>query len=429
MAQNLEQPHTAAAVPARPLRLILAGAGLRGRAYADHAADTGRAEIVAFAEPDPDRAASAQARHPRAERYGDWRELAERRPEADGVVIATQDADHVEPAVRFAELGYHVLLEKPMATSEDDVRRIVAAVDDAGVLLAVCHVLRYTPYTQGVKAIVDSGRLGDIVSVEHLEPVGWWHQAHSYVRGNWRREDLATPMLLAKSSHDLDWLSYIVGSPVTKVSSFGSLSHFRPENRPAGAADNCLDCSVESTCPYSAPRLYLGCLGDPDRERWPLDAVTSARTPEGVTQALREGPYGRCVYACDNDVVDHQVVNLEYAGGATASFTMTAFTPFTHRRTRIFGTRGSLDGDGVTVTVTDFVTGQEECFEPGLGGPDAGSGHGGGDERLVDAFLDALATGEAARILSDPATSLESHQVAWAAERSRHRGTVEHLSV
>ncbi|MFB7358936.1 Gfo/Idh/MocA family protein [Streptomyces gardneri] len=417
----------APAPPGRPLRLILAGAGLRGRTYADHAADTGRAEIVAIAEPDPERATAAGIRHPNAERYGDWRELADRPLEADGVIIATQDADHVEPAIRFAELGYHVLLEKPMATSEDDVRRIVAAVAGAGVLLAVCHVLRYTPYTQGVKGIVDSGRLGDIVSVEHLEPVGWWHQAHSFVRGNWRREDLASPMILAKSSHDLDWLSYIVGSRVTKVSSFGSLSHFRPENRPAGAADNCLDCSVESTCPYSAPRLYLGCLGDPARERWPLDAVTPARTPEGVVQALREGPYGRCVYACDNDVVDHQVVNLEYAGGATASFTMTAFTPFAHRKTRIFGTRGSLDGDGERVTVTDFVTGEEETFEPGLAGPDAGRGHGGGDQRLVDAFLAALATGDAAHIFSDPATSLESHLVAWAAERSRHRGTVEHL--
>ncbi|MFE2729312.1 Gfo/Idh/MocA family protein [Kitasatospora sp. NPDC059327] len=422
------QPSTATPAPDRLLRLILVGAGGRGTTYAGYATDTGRAEIIAVAEPDPERAAATLARHPGATHHPTWQALAEHPPEADAVLITTQDADHVEPTLRFAELGYHILLEKPMATSEDDVRRIVDAVQKAGVMLAVCHVLRYTPYTQGVKEIVDSGRLGDIVSVEHLEPVGWWHQAHSYVRGNWRREDQATPMLLAKSSHDLDWLSYIVGSPVTKVSSFGALTHFRPENRPAAAADNCLDCPVEPTCPYSAPRLYLGCLGHPDRERWPLGAVTDSRTPEGITQALREGPYGRCVYACDNDVVDHQVVNLEYATGATASFTMTAFTPFTHRKTRIFGTRGSLDGDGVNATVTDFVTGHEETLVLGVDGPDAGSGHGGGDERLVDAFLDALTTGDETLILSAPATSLESHLVAWAAERARHQGSVEALT-
>ncbi|MEU1425309.1 Gfo/Idh/MocA family oxidoreductase [Kitasatospora sp. NPDC005751] len=428
MSHALVAQHPPADTQVKQLRLLLVGAGSRGTTYAGHAAADGRASITAVAEPDPKRAAAAKELHPDAVIFTDWRALAEAAPEADAVIITTQDADHVEPAVRFAGLGYHILLEKPMATSETDVRRIVDAVDRSGVILAVCHVLRYTPYTTAVKEIVASGRLGDIVSVEHLEPVGWWHQAHSYVRGNWRREDQASPMLLAKSSHDLDWISYIVGTPVRKVSSFGSLMHFRPENRPAAAADNCLECPVEPSCPYSAKRLYLGCLGDPDRERWPLSAVTDARTPEGVEQALRESPYGRCVYACDNDVVDHQVVNLEYGSGATASFTMTAFTPFTHRKTRIFGTRGSLDGDGVNATVTDFLTGQEETLVLGVDGPDAGSGHGGGDSRLVDAFLDALASGDRSHILSDPATSLESHLVAWAAERARHTGTVQTLT-
>ncbi|WP_086823151.1 Gfo/Idh/MocA family protein [Streptomyces sp. NRRL B-24572] len=430
MSHALVRPRTDASKPVsgRPLRLVVVGAGGRGATYAAYAARTGRAVIVAIAEPDPRRAAEARARHPEAELHEDWRELVENPPQADAVIIATQDSDHVQPAVHFADLGYHILLEKPMATSEKDTRRIAAAVRRSGVMLAVCHVLRYTPYTNGVKEIVDSGRLGDIVSVEHLEPVGWWHQAHSYVRGNWRREDQASPMLLAKSSHDLDWISYIVGKRVTKVSSFGGLMHFRAENRPATATDNCLDCPVERSCPYSAKRLYLGCLGDADRERWPLGAVTDARTPEGIEEALRDGPYGRCVYACDNDVVDHQVVVLEYEDGVTASFTMTGFTPFTHRKTRIFGTRGSLEGDGVRATVTDFVTGEAQTHVLGLDGPDAGSGHGGGDERLVDAFLDALATGDPTHILSDPATSLESHLVAWAAERSRRSGTVETLT-
>ncbi|GGV38202.1 Gfo/Idh/MocA family protein [Kitasatospora indigofera] len=414
--------------PTRLLRLMLIGAGARGSAYARYAASTGRAEVVAVAEPDPRRAAEARKAHPNAEFVSEWQHLAARPPRADAVIIATPDRDHAEPAIRFAELGYHLLLEKPMATTERDARAVIDAVRRAGVMLSVCHVLRYTPFTIGVKEIIDAGRLGDIVSVEHLEPVGWWHQAHSYVRGDWRREDLSSPMLLAKSCHDLDWIGYIIGKPARRVSSFGGLMHFRPENRPASATENCLTCPVEPTCPYSAKRLYLGCLGDPEREIWPLDVVTGARTVEGVEEALRDGPYGRCVYACDNDVVDHQVVSLQYEGGATASFTMTAFTPFTHRRTRIFGTHGCLEGDGVKAVLTDFVTGSEQTLVLGTPGSDAGSGgHDGGDEGLMDAFLDAIATGDPSPILSDLVTSLESHRIAWAAERSRHTGAVQPL--
>lgn len=408
-----------------PIRLILAGAGNRGRTYADYAASTGLADVVAIAEPDPERAAAAIARHPGAELVDDWRGLVTRPRFADAVIVATQDAHHLEPALAFTELGYHLLLEKPIATREEDVHAIIEAAERADIMLAVCHVLRYTPYTRALREMLDEGVIGDVISVEHLEPVGWWHHAHSYVRGNWRREADATPMILAKSSHDLDWLGYIVGRPVRKVQSFGGLKHFRHDQRPAAAADRCVDCPLSQRCPYSATRLYLGCLGDPVRERWPLGVVTSARTPEGVLAALREGPYGRCVYDSDNDVVDHQVVNLEYEGGATVSFTMTAFTEYAQRKTRIFGSHGQLDGDGVTITLTDFRTGDRSERQVGLEGPDAGTGHGGGDERLVDAFLDALVTGDRTRILSDPRSSLESHVVAWAAERSRRGDTVE----
>ncbi|MGW0667236.1 Gfo/Idh/MocA family protein [Streptomyces sp. NPDC002746] len=411
-----------------PVRLLLIGAGSRGSKYADRAVATGRAVVIAVAEREPERAERARHAYPGAEIFDDWPGLAARERFADAVIVATQDAEHVEPAIAFARRGYHILLEKPIATSEADVIRIIGAVERSDVMLAVCHVLRYTQYTAGVKRILDSGVLGRIVSVEHLEPVGWWHHAHSYVRGNWRREADSTPMLLAKSCHDLDWLSYLVGRPVNKVSSFGNLMHFRPENKPAEATDTCMTCPVEPTCPYSAKRLYAGCLGDQERELWPLSVVTPARTENGVLEALRTSQYGRCVYNCDNDQVDHQVVNLEYEGGATASFTMTAFTEFAHRKTRIFGTHGQLDGDGVDVTVTDFRTGESETLTLGVGGPDAGSGHGGGDEAIVDAFLDAVSTQDPGRILSDPQTSLESHLVAWAAERARHNGTVETLT-
>ncbi|MEU7862615.1 Gfo/Idh/MocA family oxidoreductase [Nonomuraea sp. NPDC049141] len=400
------------------ITLAVVGAGSRGTSYARHAVESGGARVVAVADP----VESRRARHPGAAQYADWRELAALPRQADAVIIATQDADHVEPAVRFAELGYDILLEKPMAVSEDDCRTIVAAAERSDAIFAVCHVLRYTPYTRTLKALLDSGRIGEIVSIQHLEPVGWWHQAHSYVRGNWRRSDESTFMLLAKSCHDLDWLVHLTGRQVAKVSSFGGLKHFRPEHRPEGAADRCLDCAVEDTCPYSAQRVYLPLAG---RDVWPLNVVTDDLSEHGILEALRTGPYGRCVYACDNDVVDHQVVNLEFEGGVTVSFTMTAFTPSLRRQTRIFGTHGSIEGDGERLDVTDFRTGGQESVDTRpTGDGTAGGGHGGGDEALVDAFLTAVRTRDRAPILSSPSESLHSHLIAWAAERSRLEGVV-----
>ncbi|MBY8883024.1 Gfo/Idh/MocA family protein [Actinacidiphila acidipaludis] len=407
--------------------LVLAGAGIRGRSYARHAVAAGSGRVVALAEPDPARRAAAAEEFavPPDRAYADWSELVAAGRLADAAIVATQDRQHRDPAVALAGLGYHVLLEKPMAPTEAESAEIAEAAERNGVMLAVCHVLRYTPYTRTLKRLLDDGAIGRLVSVQHLEPVGWWHQAHSFVRGNWRRSDTSAPMLLTKSCHDIDWLMYLFGRSPRRVSSFGGLSHFRPESAPPGAGDRCTDCAVESTCPYSAKRLYLDCLADPDRHFWPLSVVTGDLTEEGVMTALRTGPYGRCVYACDNDVVDHQVVAMEFDDGATCSFTMSAFTPMGHRRTRLLGTHGYLDGDGTTLTHVDFRTGEDTVV--GIreaGGPSADDGHGGGDEGLVDAFLSAVATGDAGLLASDAATSLASHRVVWAAEEARTTGTV-----
>jgi predicted dehydrogenase len=410
--------------------LALVGAGLRGQTYARHAVAGGRGRVVAVAEPDPRRraAAAAEFQIPPRQVYADWADLAAAGKLADAAVIATQDRMHRDPAVRLAGLGYHILLEKPMAPTEPEAAEIAAAAARAGVIFAVCHVLRYTPYTRMVKRLVAEGRIGQLVSVQHLEPVGWWHHAHSFVRGSWRREDVSGPMLLTKSCHDIDWLVHVVGAVPTRVSSFGSLTHFRAAERPPGAADRCLDCPLETTCPYSAKRLYLDCLADPDRHFWPLGAVTSEFTEAAVLAALRTGPYGRCVYAGDNDVVDHQVVNLEFPDGATGTFTMSAFTPMEHRQTRLMGTHGYLEGNGRTVRYVDFRTGREETFDSAAeGGPSAADGHGGGDEGLTAAFLAAVAAGDPSLLSSDAAESLATHRVVWAAERSRHSGETVRL--
>jgi predicted dehydrogenase len=341
----------------------------------------------------------------------------------DAVIIATQDADHAEPAVAFAARKYNILLEKPMAPNEADCRRIVDAAVRNRIIFAVCHVLRYTQYTKKLKAIVDSGVIGEVVSIQHLEPVGFWHQAHSYVRGSWRNEKESSSMLLAKSCHDLDWLRHIMGTRCTAVSSFGSLKHFRTEERPEGAADRCLDCSVETRCPYSAKRIYLDKY-DTGFRSWPLDVVAPDMTRNGMLEALRRGPYGRCVYACDNDVVDNQVVAMQFAGAKTAGFTMTAFTDFTGRKTRIFGTRGQLTGDDSTIVRYDFLSDKYETANVGDLDSSILGGHGGGDYGLMQHFVKAVATNDPSHILSGPEETLETHLMVFAAEKARRENRV-----
>jgi predicted dehydrogenase len=410
-----------------PVSLLVVGAGSRGATFADYALrHPEEARVVAVAEPRAAYRERLAALHgiPRERCFADWREALGGPALADAAVVATPDREHTGPAVAAAERGYALLLEKPLATSEADCRRIIAAVDRAGVVAAVAHVLRYRPYTRLLKALVDDGAIGDIVSIEHLEPVGHWHFAHSYVRGNWRREADAAPLLLAKSCHDLDWLSFLVGRPCEAVSSFGELTHFRPERRPPGAADRCLECAVEAGCAFSARRVYLDAL-ERGVSGWPVDVVACPPTRDNVARALRDGPYGRCVWACDNDVVDHQVVSLRYAGGVTASLTIAALTRMRDRETRIFGTRGELAGDGSAIEVYDFLSGTTTRHDVDV--PSDGeipTGHGGGDDGVMADFVAAAAAGDPAMISTTPAETLESHRIAFAAEAARRERRV-----
>ena len=412
-----------------PTFLVL-GAGSRGTTYAAHLAEQPeQGEIVAIAEPDPYRRADFAAKHRvAADRvFSSWQEALAQPRLADAVMVTTQDADHVGPALKAASLGYHILLEKPIAPSEAEVRQVVEAARTAGVLLAVCHVLRYTPHTVALQRLIADGAIGEILSIEHLEPVGWWHAAHSFVRGNWRNEGLSSSMLLAKSCHDLDWLLGIAGRPCERISSFGSLSYFNRAHQPPGAADRCLECpgQIEQSCPYSAKRIYFGAveLGITD---WPLSVITNDPSMDGVMAALSDGPYGRCVYACDNDVVDHQVVSMEFEGGLTASFTMTAFSTMRGRNTRIFGSHGEITTDSQVITIDDFRTGERRIVDTAVGADDgAAGGHGGGDGALVTAFTAALRAGDPSLVPTTAEESLRSHLMVFAAERARRQGTVE----
>jgi predicted dehydrogenase len=405
----------------KPVTLLIVGAGGRGTGYATFAkAHPDQAQIVGVAEPRDFYRTNLVRDYaiPEGNIYTDWRQAASRPRFADAVLICTQDAMHVEPAVAFARLGYHILLEKPMAPDAAGCRAIVEAVRKAGVLFAVCHVMRYTAYTRKLRELLDQKIIGDLVSLQLLEPVGYWHQAHSFVRGPWRNTAQSSPMLLAKSCHDLDWISHIMGLPCEEVSSFGSLHHFRASQKPAGAADRCLDCPVEPGCPYSARRIYMSRFAKGNLN-WPVNVVDPVPTEAGILAALRTGPYGRCVYACDNDVVDHQVVNFKFQGGRSGVFTMTAFTEMRHRQVRLFGTRGEITGDGEKIRIYDFLTETDSVVDTVAGDASILGGHGGGDFGLMDCFVGAVAKKDPSLILSGPEKSLESHLMVFASEKAR----------
>lgn len=413
---------------ASPVELVIVGAGARGMAYG-RLALAARARIVGIAEPDPERRriAAQEFGLPEQGCFPSWEELAAQPRLADAAIIATLDDMHHDPAITLAGQGYHLLLEKPIAPGPAEARRIVDAAESAGVLLMVCHVLRYSDYTRALKQTISDGAIGEIASVEHLEPIGWWHFAHSYVRGNWAKEETSSSMLLAKSCHDIDWLSFIIDRPALRVSSFGSLMEFTPARRPPEATERCMDCPLMDECAYSAPKMYFPMLDDPTYLRWPLGVLDTHPTRESIAKALEVGPYGRCVYGGYNDVVDHQVVNIEYEGGATASFTVTAFTDHGFRKTRIFGTRGCIEGDGERFVVHDFRTGLKQAHDFSTGvGASAADGHGGADQRLLEAFLEELGRVELGGGSGIGRESLTTHEVVWAAERARAaRGVIE----
>ena len=408
------------------LTVAIIGAGSRGRCcFANYIKNSfgNLAKVIAVAEPNKIRRDRIVEEHniPIENVFHNWQDLLAKPRLADAVIIATQDKLHTAPAIAACEKGYNILLEKPMATTAQECIDIVKAVEKNGVILAVCHVLRYAPYYMKIKDIITSGLIGDVCTIEHLEGVGWWHQAHSYVRGNWRNIKLASPMLMAKSCHDIDLINWWVDRKCLKVSSFGGLKHFRRENAPDKATERCLDCPLaDNKCPYSAKKFYFGLL-ERKISHWPLEVVIDEFSEKALEEALRIGPYGRCVYNCDNDVVDHQVVNIEFEGTVTASFTMTAFTPH-GRRTRIMATHGYLEGDEQTLKVFDFNTEQWQQFNVNDLATDLSGGHGGGDQRLLKEFLNAVRNNDSSQLSTNARQTLQSHLIVFAAEKSRLSG-------
>jgi predicted dehydrogenase len=410
----------------KPITAVMVGAGVRGLyVYGPYAlAYPDEVQFVAVAEPEPTRRAHFAQAHdiPLERQFATWEDLMAKGQIADTLFNMTQDPLHYRSTLAALETGYDVLLEKPMTTRLADTVHLVQTAERHGRLLQVCHVLRYTPFFATLHDILAAGRLGDIVTVEHRENVIYWHMAHSYVRGNWCQTSSASPMVLAKCCHDLDILYWNFGRPVQRLHSFGSLLHFRPENAPPGATLRCTDgCPAAEQCPFDARRLYL----NPDYNGWPVVALTDDLSLPARLQALETGPYGRCVYHCDNDVVDHQTVNMEFRGGASAVLFMHGHSHEEARTMRYDGTRATLRGrfdyQAGCLEIYDHLTNRREE----LAIPAAASGHGGGDFGVVRSFIRAV-RGQAAA-LTTARESLESHLLAFAAEESRLQGVVVNM--
>jgi len=415
--------------PTRVVNVLVIGCGQRGQNYAAFALDfPSRMKVIGVAEVLSHRRRKMQDLYKLDETacVEHWEKFLIGEKRADAVIICTQDQDHKAPAVAFANLGYHILLEKPMAVTKEDCEEITKACEDNGVMLAVCHVMRYFPPVVKIKEIIDSGAIGDVMTVNHTENVGFWHFAHSFVRGNWRNVKSSTFSLMAKCCHDVDLIYFWMGEKLaTTINSVGSLQHFRQENQPKGASDNCMTCPVETSCPYSAKKVYLN---NPVKQ-WPMSVVCDIEDePENykreLTKALETGPYGRCVYKCDNDVCDVQMVNFQFDGGAVANLTMTAFTKqLCERSTRITGSKGEIRWEGAAegpIYLYDFLTRTETEIQPDLVAPLARTrGHGGADFFLMNSFTKAVANGDPSMIRSGPAASLSSHLMVFRAEESR----------
>lgn len=422
----------------RKIKVALAGLGSRGKdTYAKAAkAFPDKIEIAAIADINPIKV------HMVAEEYGiapeycfsSVEEMLEQEKLADVMFITTQDRQHVGHAIPALRKGYHLLLEKPISPELDECREIVKAARECDRKVIVCHVLRYTPIFRKVKEILDSGVLGDIVSINASENVGWFHMAHSFVRGNWRNTEETSPMILAKCCHDMDLYLWLANKTCKSLSSFGSTYLFKEEMEPEGCTARCMDgCKVKSECPYDAEAIYM------DSERigvrtghsgWPVNVLTEVPTEESVMKALKEGPYGRCVYHCDNDVVDHQVVNLNMTDGSTMSFAMNGHTGDFARHAQFCGTKGEMK-----VTMGDWNL-ANDMIETMIYGPqmkrevihaadlsDDFSGHGGGDLQMVEEFVDILLGNRSeSPSITSLERSVESHYCALAAEQSRLQG-------
>ena len=412
-------PHCSNKKPAhmsnKPLSIVAIGAGNRTNKYLEYVRlNPDKAKLVGVVELNPIRRENVARKfglQPSA-CYTDYHDFFRNPLKADAVMICTPENMHYEPCTMAIEAGYHVLLEKPIAQTLQECQAIGEAAKRKNVIVSVCHVLRYHPYFMKLKELACSGELGSIISINHRTAVGVDRAAHSFVRGPWSREAETNPMLISKCCHDIDFLLWLTKTRCRKLTSFGSLRWFKSQNAPQGSAKRCIDCQVENKCPFSAIDLY----------RVRRDWISNFDIPQGKTldevieDQLKEGPFGRCIYHCDNDVVDHQIVSMEMESEVTINFSMDIFTQEDHRETHICLTEGEIDGDETCLKVRKFRGGKETTYDFSF--IKEKPFHAGADLDIVADFIEAVRHPEK-YLKTSIDLSVESHRICFEAERSR----------
>jgi len=414
------------------ITISIIGVGARGaEAYGRYISDSkDKFEIVSLCD----------VSEVRLEKYGKIFSVAEEnrfmdeevffeKKRSDVLLIATMDRMHVRQAMKALDLGYDLVLEKPISDDVNELRMLAKKAKETGRMVLVCHVLRYNVMISKLKSLLDSGAIGRLISMDQTENVCFWHQAHSFVRGNWRNREETSPMIMQKCCHDLDLIQYFIDSRCRSVSSMGALSYFKAENKPEGAADRCLDCKYKMDCKYSAYRIYIdGWLGGGKVDTFPYNLITDTLpiTEEALEKSLRETNYGKCVFACDNNVVDNQTTIMQFENGVTATLKMEGFTARGGRDFRFFGTEGELELYEIEdkIILRRFMEAPKvwkisELVDD-LGGQGAG-GHGGSDWRMFD-YLYSIYFTDKLNARSSIEGSIESHYMALAAEQSRLEG-------
>jgi predicted dehydrogenase len=381
-------------------------------------------QFVAVAEPHSERRERFKQTHAiqPGRCFADWRDLLAQPKLADAVLICTQDRMHFGPAMAALQADYHLLLEKPLSPEPAECLQLEAAAEASKSIFMLGHTLRYTNLFATIKHLLDDGKIGQLISIQHSEHIAYWHYAHAFVRGNWSNSQTSSPLILSKSCHDMDLLLWLAGANCTQISSFGSLSHFTLANAPQGAPLRCLDgCPVARDCLYYAPNFYL--TGE---KGWPASAISDDTSTLGLLKALQEGPYGKCVYHCNNNVVDHQVVNMAFENAVTAVFSLCAFSNEIKRTITLLGTKGELHGisekERSTIEVVIFRSGERQMITLPIGG--GPQGYGGGDFGLMKHFVSLIRAGGPQSEIPSIAISVQSHLMAFAAEKSRQEKSV-----
>lgn len=457
----------------KPLTALLIGAGNRGVTYGGFALEyPEELNFIAVAEPLERRRTHFAHEHNITSNsmFASWKEILNRPKFADIAIICTQDQMHTEPSLLALERGYDVLLEKPMAHTLEECIKIVKKAEETGRALGICHVLRYTDFFQTIYKTIERGRLGKLINITQRENIGYYHFAHSYVRGKWANRDQSSPMILAKCCHDLDLLYWFMGSLPTQISSTGDLIYFTKENAPQNAPQYCVEgCPISEECLYYAPRIYieiepiiqivnksnktfykfivnlrknhkklLTILSKliPLLKRlrywrdWPVTHLYENESEDYSDEAkinlLKTSPYGRCVYHSKNDVLDHQLVSIKFENGCTANLCVHGFAPYEGRTIRIDGQKGTLIGEfmayGEKITFIDPFSGKEDIiYKKEL--DVSGAQHGGGDYQLLKAFIQDIST-KSKSPLTNAREILESHIMAFAADKAREDTSV-----